>query len=91
MRDALPLQQRGGLLLGVFQPGVGLRGVPLLLATGREPAEVIVKVPAQGPIQWPGPRQEYVVLEPDGGVTVQRLLDVLAVVRDRVGTWLILL
>ena len=91
VRQSLPLQQRGELALGVFQPGVGLRSIRLQLASGREQPDRVVDVPAEGAIQWPDGVEGYVVLRPEGGVTIQRLLDVLAEVGPRVGTWLVLL
>jgi hypothetical protein len=91
VRAALPLRQRGELVVGVFQPGVGLRGVRFQLATGREPSEVVLPVAPEGPLDWPASAEDSIVVVPDQASTVQRLLDVLGRVRERVGTALVLL
>jgi hypothetical protein len=91
IRDALTLGSLGEVVLGIYEPGTGLRGVPLQLAQGNEPAEVRAKVAADGTISWPPGALDYVVLEPELEMSLQVFLGALTRARQRVGTVLVLL
>lgn len=91
IRGALPLGARGEMVLGVYEPEVGLRGVGLRLATGSEPEGFVVDVAADGTVEWLEGGVEFLILRPDPELPLQGLLNALLEAERRVGTVLILL